>query len=139
MKFKSCLKCWHATNIRYKASLSCSKAFLSIINEFAVNVTFKTAHLTTSLHKLQQKRGKKLKICDYSILLRTLEVCNFAKGGDFFRSAKTCGIVRIQTAQKSYFYDIEVICKIIIFLSARTVYFSLNFADYSTGCNSGGN
>ena len=43
VKFKSCLNCWHATHIQYKAFLRRSKAFLSIRGEFGVNVPFKTA------------------------------------------------------------------------------------------------
>ena len=46
VEFKSCLNCWHATHIRYKAFLRRSKAFLSIRCEFGVNVPFKTAPLT---------------------------------------------------------------------------------------------
>ena len=45
VEFKSCLNCWHATHIQYKAFLRRSKAFLSIRGEFGVNVPFKTAPL----------------------------------------------------------------------------------------------
>ena len=49
VEFKSCLNCWHATHIQYKAFLRRSKAFLSIRGEFGVNVPFKGAVLTGTL------------------------------------------------------------------------------------------